>query len=139
MRIPTMSLSPPYTTRPPLSAITIPSTVPLSCDIKLTPPRPPSLRAEDARCNAAPRAAQSMQRPDTDFVDRLRRHHVETEPAHRQHPRAERKKRNARGRMCRDAAVIAVAPAPRAERSLDSSAARCPTPETQTRRASRAP
>ena len=38
-----------------------------------------------------------------DLVDRLRAHHVEAEPADRQHPGAEREERNARRRMRADA------------------------------------
>ena len=50
-----------------------------------------------------------------DLVDGLRGHHVEAEPADRQYPRAEREKRNARRRMRRDPAFLAVAAAAGAE------------------------
>ncbi len=44
-----------------------------------------------------------------DLVDRLRRHHVEAEPADGQDPRAEREKGNARRRVRGNAAVLVVA------------------------------
>ena len=50
-----------------------------------------------------------------DLVEGLRAHHVEPEPADRQHPRAEGEERNRRRRVRRYPALLRVAAAPRAE------------------------
>jgi hypothetical protein len=50
-----------------------------------------------------------------DLVQRLRAHDVEAEPADDQDPGTEREEGNRRGRMRRNAAVLLIAPAPRAE------------------------
>ena len=50
-----------------------------------------------------------------DLVDGLRAHHVESEPAHRQHPCAEREEGNAGGRERDDAPVFRIAPQARSK------------------------